>query len=295
MITMAYAANAVKAERDFGANPPRVHNTYIKPEQVPLNLFSSKNTHVLVHQHDQPGLIYAKIQKIYSPRYPSIVTIDAGSTNNSFTLTGAHFDFLKQKTIVSTVLEIMAYDGRKIDFNLAYMNVILPVLKDLNAVALIADQWQSLDILSRARADMGHALINGKQKDRCLTKQYSPKAKDFESLVTMLSNGSYELPFLSEEDYKHVLGEHIDFRTLKEKPVKHLLLQMLTVADAGYNKCPIKGQGFTDDIFRALVLTTLIHTPAVMERLIEANNTYVKEATAMPMPAFAGRSNVGYR
>jgi hypothetical protein len=295
MIALAYSRNAEKAERDFGANPPRVHQTYIKPEQVPHKLFCNKNTHILKHYYDQPGLVYGKLQNIYKPRYPSIVCLDAGHVNNSFTLVGAHFDFLRQKTVISTILEIMAHDGRKVDFNLAYTNVILPVLKDLNAVALIADQWQSLDILSRARADMGKVMMNGKEKDRCLTKQYSPRPKDFESLVQMLENGSYELPFLSEADYKHVCTEYIEFKTLREQPTKHLLLQMLTVADGGHNKCPTKGPGFTDDIFRAGVLTTLIHLPAVMERLIEANNTYVKEIKAMPMPAFAGRSNMGYR
>jgi len=290
-IKMKYALNAEKAERDFGANPPRVHQTFLKPGSVPFTLFKGKNTHVLQHRHDEPGFVYGKLVKVYTPRYPSVVTIDAGHTNNSFTLTAGHFDFAQQKTVISTVLECMAYDGRKIDFNRMYLEVILPVLRDVNAVALIADQWQSLDILSRARADMGKYMENGKEKDRCLTKQYSPRRFDFDALTTMMENGSIILPYIPEKDYRQVAaGEYIEFKTLREQPMKHLLLQMLTVVDGGHKKCPTKGPGFTDDIYRALVLQTLIHNPVVMERLQKANVAYVKEAVAMPKPGFVGRS-----
>jgi len=290
IITLAYASNAEKAERDFGANPPRVHRTFMAHTQVPLKIWTGKNSHSLTYHYDQPGLLYGKLRQFYAPRYPSLVTIDAGHSNNSFTLTGAHFDFDKQRSKVSTIIEIMTHDERKIDFNMVYEHVILPILKQLNAVALVADQWQSLDILSRARADMGQVMINGKLKDRCLTTQYSPRRKDFDSLVAMLENGSMELPFISEADYEDVKSNYIDFKTLRDQPVKHLLLQMLTVTDLGEGKCPTKGPGFTDDIFRALVLQTKMHDPKVMERLIEANTSYAAERRAMPMGHFIGRS-----
>lgn len=289
-IMLAYETNAEKAERDFGANPPRVHQTFMKAGSIPLKLFSTKNSHSIQYKYDIPGHVYSVVQKHYGPRYPSIVTIDAGHVNNSFTLTGAHFDFKRQKTVVTTVIEVMTHDGRKIDFNKVYEAVILPVCKDLHAVALLADQWQSLDILSRARTDMGQALINGKLKDKCLAKQYSPRRKDFDALLAMMINGSIEFPFLSEEDYNEVCNRYIDYRTLNGQPMKHLLLQMLTVTDLGPGKCPTKGAGFTDDIYRALVLQTKIHEEVVMQRLREADVSYVEAKRSMPKPAFAGRS-----
>lgn len=291
IISKAYANNREKAERDFGANPPRVSQTFIKPTQVSNDLFKAKATHGLKYQYDQPGLLYAKLDKFYTPKYPSIVTIDAGVVNNSFTLTGGHFDFDRQKTVVTTVLEMMPHDGRRIDFNLAYENVILPVLKDLNAVALLADQWQSIDILSRARADMG-TVPGSKDKSRCMPKQHSPRRRDFDVLVSMMTNGTIEFPFLSKEDYDHVCREYIEFATLNGQPVKHLLLQMLTVRDVGEGKAPDKGSGFTDDIFRAAVLLTKIHEPKVMDRLKEAQS-WLRESggrLAMPVPVFVGRS-----
>jgi hypothetical protein len=289
MIAKAYSSNPEKAERDFGANPPRVSQTLIKPGQVPVTLFKHKNSHLLTYQYDMPGLIYAKVQRVYSPKFPSVVTIDAGHTNNSFTLTGGHFDFDRQKTVISTVMEIMCHDMRKVDFNMTYLHLILPILKDLNAVLLLADQWQSLDILSRAREDMG-LIPGGKDKYRCVTKQYSPRRKDFDSLVSMMENGAYEFPFLSQADYDEVTSSYIDYTTLKDQAVKHLLLQMLTVKDVGVDKAPTKGEGFTDDIFRALVLTNKIHDEKVMQRLREAQGWMKEEGkSGMPMPFYASR------
>lgn len=287
IIVMAYSSNSEKAERDFGANPPKVHQTFIKANQVPQSIFVNKPSHRLVYQYDQPGILYAKIEKLENIRYPSLVTIDAGVVNNSFTITAGHYDFDKAKTVITTVLEMMPHDNRRIDFNLAYENVILPVCRDLNAVALLADQWQSLDILSRAKSDMG---LNSEGKPRCLTKQYSPRRKDFSALVSMMENGNITFPFLSEEDYKDVVSNYIDFRTLNNKPVKHLLLQMLTVKDVGETRCPEKGEGFTDDIFRALVLLGKIHDEKIMDRLKNSNITEMAEKRKMPQPIFLPRS-----
>jgi hypothetical protein len=291
IIVLAYASNAEKAERDFGANPPRVHQTFIKPSQVAKTLFRGKNSHVLKYHYDKPGLLYGRVECLYRPKSPSVVTIDAGHSNNSFTLTGGHFDMVQQKIVVTTIIEIMTHDNRKIDFNGVYTGVILPVLKDLNAVLLIADQWQSLDILSRAQADMGIAVFGKTAKPRCYAKQYSPKRRDFDSLLAMLENGSMELPFLSETDYTQVVSEYIEFKTLNGQPVKHLLLQMFTIRDAGEGKCPTKGEGYTDDIFRALVLLTKIHDEKVMDRLKVAMDwEESKTRKSMPMPAFRPRS-----
>lgn len=287
MIAKAYASNAEKAERDFGANPPRVSQTFLKAPQVPLSLFKHKNSHNLIYQYDQPGLLYAKVQKVWTPKFPSVVSIDAGHVNNSFALTAGHFDFDTHKTVISTVLEIMVHDLRKVDFNLTYLNLILPILKNLNAVLLVADQWQSLDILSRAREDRGK---NPKGKHRTLAVQYSPRRKAFDALAAMLTSGTIELPLLSQAHYEDVCTNYIDYTTLKDDPVKHLFLQMLTVKDIGVDKPPTKGEGFTDDMFRALTLLTKIHDPKVMERLVEAQAWMQESGTSgMPMPVYMSR------
>jgi hypothetical protein len=294
IISLAYSTNPEKAERDFGANPPRVSQTFIKHTQVSPMLFKHKQTHALKYHYDKPGLLYGRVECFYRPKWPSVLCLDAGYSNNSFSLVGGHFDFDIQKTVVTTVIEVMTHDNRKIDFNGVYENIILPVAKDINAVVLLADQWQSLDILSRAQSDLG-VIGGGKDKPRCGSKQHSPRRRDFDSLVAMMENNSIEFPMLSEKDYQDVVANYIEYRTLNGQPIKHLFLQMLTVKDGGFGRCPEKGEGFTDDLFRATVLLTNIHHPKIMERLSEARTWPCFGGTAgrkaMPIPVFRGRSS----
>lgn len=293
IIEMAYNANPEKAERDFGANPPMVHSTYIKRNLVEHGIFvNGQNSHVLKYQLDRPGELYAKIEKVRSVRWPSLLTIDAGHVNNSFTITAGHFDFKEQKTVVSTVLECMPMEGRKINFNLMYHHVILPLAKDVNAIGLVADQWQGLDLLYRLAEDMG---MNPLQKPRVKSVQYSPKRKDFNVLYAMLEAKNILLPTLIAEFANRIYDGQIEnWRTdMLNHPIEHLLLQMMTVKEESEGKPPVKGDGFTDDIFRSLVLLTKIHDPKVMERLKEAKDWAYDGSggrKGMPMPSFAGRS-----
>ena len=294
VIVAAYAANREKAERDYGANPPAVHSRY-----MPVNAFENaftggQNSHNWQYMFDQPEFIYGKIEKIRTGRWPSVVSIDAGSVDNSFTLTGMHYDFVTNKTVVTTVLECMPQEGRRVNFNALYLNVILPLLKDLNAVGLFADQWQSIDILNRAQDDMG---LNPLGKPRCKSLQHSPRRKDFDAVRAMMTAGNIILPTVGEHEKNYILqGGVASFKQeMVNKPIEHLMLQMSTVKDIGEGRCPTKGDDMTDDIFRAFVLgASLIHHPKVMEALRLAKDWTYGEANRarMPLPAYAGRSGL---
>lgn len=292
IIASAYISNPEKAERDWGANPPAVHSRFVQVDAVKDGVFvNGQNSHNFIYQYDQPGEVYGKIEKVRTFNWPSIIAIDAGHTNNSFTIAGGHYNFDTGKTVVSTVLECMPTEGRKVNFNLLYLSVILPLAFDLNAVGLAADQWQGIDLLYRIKQDMKN---NPEGKPRCLPKQYSPKRKDFNNALTMLESKNILLPSMKEDDRQRILDGRIEnFRTeMIGKPVPHLLLQMTTVRDVGETRAPEKGENQTDDIFRAFVLlTTTIHQPLVMQRLSEARKySYSGNRIGMPQPASAGRS-----
>ncbi len=295
IIASAYASNYEKAERDWGANPPAVHSRFMPVDAVSNGVFvNGVNTHNFVYQYDQPGEVYGKIEKLRTFSWPSVMAIDAGHTNNSFTIVGGHYNFDTGKTVVSTILECMPTEGRRVNFNLLYGNVILPLGFALNSVGLAADQWQGIDILYRIRADMKN---NPTGKPRCLPKQYSPKRADFNNVRTMIQSGNVLFPTIKEEVKKRILdGQIQDYRTeMIGKPVEHLFLQAVTIRDTGETRCPEKGEGYTDDIFRAVaLLVTTIHHPKVMERLQEARKFNYGGASSMPMPAFAGRSGGGF-
>lgn len=295
-IVAAYNENYEKAERDYGANPPAVHSTLLKPKDIQGIFTNNQNSHTFKYHYDTPEEIYGTIQKVRSFDYPSLITIDAGHVNNSFTVVGGHYDFKEQRTVVTTLIECMAQEGRKVNFNLLYKNVILPLAKDLNAIALLADQWQSIDLLYRIKEDMG---MNPLQKPRVLAKQWTPRPKDFDTVVAMCRNKSIIFPTISPDDQHMIESGNIDnYRVqMLHKPVAHLMLQMLTVKKTGESKCPTKGDGFTDDIFRALVLfASKLHDPKVMERLVEAKD-WVYDGSGRkrnPMPVAVGRSGGGF-
>lgn len=296
-IVAAYLDNAEMAERDFGANPPSVHSQFVPRQAFEFGTFiNGQNSHNFTPLYDQPGQIYGKVQRIRDCLWPSLLTIDAGHKNNSFAIIGSHYNFDTGKSVISTVIECMAEAGRSINFNLLYQHVILPIARDINAVAMLADQWQSIDLLYRIEEDMGK---NPLQKVRCKANQYSPKRKDFVAVNAMMNGKSLLLPTLGEADMQHVFAGNVqDYRVeLRSKPIQHLMLQLTTVRDQGENKAPTKGDGYTDDLYRAMVLNiSKLHHPLMMARLLEAKNWIGngRKGVAMPMPAFAGRSGGGY-
>ncbi len=298
-IALAYLENAEMAERDYGANPPSVHSQFMPRNSFENNVFiNGQNSHNFTPLYDVPGQIYGKVDKIRTVQWPSVITIDAGHTNNSFVITGEHYNFDTGKTVVSTIIEIMPQEGRTINFNLVYKHIILPVAKDINAVAMLADQWQGIDLLYRIEEDMG---MNPLGKVRCKAKQYSPRRRDFDTMLAMFQAGNVLAPTVSEKDKQEIFDGNIaDYRqAMVNKPVPHLFLQLNTIQDLGVSRCPGKGDGYTDDIVRALVLgVSKIHEPKLMDRLKEARGFSYSGGSGrvgMPMPGFAGRSGGGYR
>lgn len=290
IISLAYERNTAKAERDFGANPPRVHSTYIDQKLVEDGIFiGAPNSHELVHQFDSVGEIYGTLRKLFTVTQPSLLTIDAGYSNNAFAIVAGHYDFIAGKTVITTLLECVPRDGRVINFNLLYKNAILPLAKELTAVALIGDRWNSLDLLHRVKDDCG---LKPDGKPVTVSKQFSPRRKDFDMVYSMIRDKTLVLPRLDPQDKKLVLEQGVEnYKVdLVNKPVAHLLLQLITVKDTNDRLPPEKGDGYTDDLFRAMVLNAaLIHEPKIMEMLKTAKALNTK-SSGMPKPASAGRS-----
>lgn len=296
-VVAAYAANQEGAERDYGANPPSVHSQFVPRQAYEKNTFiGGQNSHRFIPLYDQPEQIYGRIEKIRTIKWPSILTIDAGHKNNSFAIVASHYDFDTGKTVVSTLIECMTELGRAVNFNLLYQHVILPLARDVNAVVMLADQWQSIDLLNRIETDMGN---NPLAKPKCKAKQHSPRRLDFQAVNALLDNKSLILPTVSDAEMQEVFDGNIDdYRKLRNKPVQHMVLQLNTVMDQGETRCPTKGEGMTDDLYRALVLNiSKLHHPKIMDRLKEARpwvNGEGGNRARMPMPSFRGRSGGGY-
>jgi hypothetical protein len=115
----------------------------------------------------------------------------------------------------------------------------------------------------------------------------------------MLGQQNILMPNMTDPDWDFVMDGKVDnYRNdMFGKPVPHLLLQMTTVKDMGPERCPDKGDDFTDDIYRAFVLWgSKLHDKSVMERLREAKDwTYDGSGKKNPSPMFFSRGGGGFR
>jgi hypothetical protein len=261
-IMASYAKNPEDAERDLAANPPRIQSSYITLNNLKDDVFiGGRNSHLVDYDYSG-GFISANVRKAVTTNNASILSIDSGYTDNSFALCSQYYDFKTGKTVCTTVLEIIPSGGMRINFNEIYKNIILPVARDTNAAIVVADRWNSLDLLYRISADIPGVIA----------KQFTPGRRHFNAAKTMLQEGNVIFPSLEiplTDVAEAVFDNYRKF--FINKPVAHLAHQMLTVRDTHANRPPEKGEGFTDDIFRAWTLgASIVHLPRMQKILSEA-------------------------
>ena len=290
LIASAFKANPVRALRDFGAQPTDASMAFFDGKRAAKLFVGPPPTHQLIQRSDEYET-WGELKKLSAIQYPSIMSLDAGYSNNSFSVSVLYYDFVKNKTVLACSLECMPIQGKVINFNKMYHNVILPLAKDLNVCYICADRWNSIDLLHRLREDMGLAP---NKKSFVRGDFYSLKRSDFDAVKASLSNDTLIFPFLQKSDIENTLTKAVDDYRVEffGKPLEHLLLQFATVVDVGPAMCPDKAPGLTDDILRTVILgLTKIHSEKVSNRLSEFRQ-YIKaeNAVAMPMPIVSGRS-----
>ena len=281
------------AMRDFGAQPVDSSQSFFSSDQV-KPLFSGLGvTHRLSQKFDEKYL-WGAITKLRACPYPTVMSLDAGYSNNSFAVSVMHYDQKRERAVVDCVAEVMPMQGKVVNFDRMYKTVILPLARELNVCYVAADQWNSIDLLHRLETDLGK-LPNG--ESRIKTKKYSLTRSDFEAMRMAIANGSIEFPALTDKVKEEVSSNTIhDYKSqLMGKPVEHLLLQFETVVDMGVGLCPDKAPDLTDDLLRTVVLgLSRLYTSEVTKR-IEKMSTFVTKdnRVAMPMPVVIGRSGMG--
>lgn len=248
VIVAAYRKNPVKAERDFGANPPAL-NSSLFAESTLTKLFADRPaTHTLFSSlgaefdEEQDGDVIHRtlgiLHKFKVPDSipPGVLALDAGLSGNSFALSAGHLD----DTILRyhAAMELIPRKKTHIDFPGMYKSVIKPLIEDLNIKVLAADRWNSITTLQQAKNDFPDL--------RCI--QVSLNARDFSAFISAIENAELEFPELEK-----AIAEIKETKNYRKEmvgtPIAHLFLQMMTVKL--HKGVLTKGDGFTDDIFRA--------------------------------------------
>lgn len=252
LIVSAFRKNPISAARDWGAEPPMSSNPFITNEKI----FTS-----LVHEDSRARKNILDLQRIkitsnsgvkmtgakykLRSREPTnrLMTIDAGSVNNSFAIAIGRIDPETELPMLEGLGEIVPFPHREINFAQVYSEVISPLIEELGVIALVADRWQSKKMLQDAENDHENLTI----------QEYSLKLSDFIVYKDALMEGSVHL-LEPEMPVSQIVKADIEdmHRLFEGKPVAHFIHQNLTVVQT--IKTVDKGAKLTDDLFRCVVL-----------------------------------------
>lgn len=250
------------AMRDYGAQPPLTDSPFISGPDKLESVFSKK-THVLdivyktTKAKDRSASeLYAELSNISTVTRPSVLSLDAGYSNNSFAFAVGH----RSKDgypVISAVGEVIPTPGIRINHSLMYSNLLSEVIAMRNIVLCAADRWNSLKIL----ADMEQEF--GMEKT-----QYSLKYVDMQLFKSHIEDKQIILPKPKRPIAEILKYNHSDYpNCFKHKPDEHLILQLLTVQDTGNSV--IKGEGLTDDILRAVMLCSKMLTDPTYDDILD--------------------------
>lgn len=280
LIQEEYRKDPIGAERDFGAQPSLSSNPFISNHRLiqetvregQKNWIKYRSKIDRVSKDEKYRTV--EVQNIKRNDSVSVLAIDAGYSNNSFALAcGSIHDGTPH---IDALIEVISLPGIPISHTRIFSDVILPIIEHRNVKILLADRWNSIKLLQDAKASYQSLEISA---------QYSLKYNDMYDLKTAIELGAFKIPHIAEPNIKSIMENlNIDEypNCFDGKPVEHLLVQMATVVDIG-KKTVDKGDGFTDDLWRA---SALCHWAMVNPDYQEILSKKV-EQSAMKQPPLA--------
>lgn len=254
LITEEFRKDPIGAARDFGAEPALSSYPFIPNVNIILDSVKEKSLNFVKYRLRTESVGRGKNRQIFRTADilnikkgvdASVLAMDAGLVNNSFSLAcgtkkedgEVHLDVL---------VEILPMPGVSLSYTRIFSDVIVPIIQARNVKILLADRWNSVKLLQDA-LDIQLGLE--------VSKQYSLKYVDMCLCRDSLDQGVFKIPYVKVDSIEEILDHNPDDypRCFEYKPVEHLMLQLATVQDAG-KKQVIKGDGFTDDSWRAAAL-----------------------------------------
>ncbi len=243
-----FRTDPIGSDRDYGANPPMTDSPFMSNVGNVSDCFSKTKNKInyeykFKEVNGQELLAQYSHIKITTDRdiKPSVLAIDAGLTNNSFSVVIGHRD--SEKVIFDVILEIAPTVGKS---RLAYAAIfkynLAELIREFNVKAVFADRWNSAMLLDTCREDF-----------KIIADQVSVKYNDFIVFKSYMEGGRIKFPAIEMPVDSIMSTVCTNYpHEFKYKPCAHLLMQCLTVSDTG--KTVTKGTNRTDDIFRAAVL-----------------------------------------
>lgn len=267
--------------RDFGAVPPNSASPFMSSLDLLKSNCNGKSNFSRITK--KTSLVQTQTftyGELVVPLLPTgvqpnrILAMDAGYDNNSFSFVIAHVEEIKGSNILEptrklivfdSLMEIIPDENEPLNFSKIYDNVIVPCIKKLNVRLVCTDRWQNLKILSD--------IQNDPSLKQCQTKQYSVRYNDFIEYKQAFLDYNVRVPNpeLPWDRIELEGGDNYPY-CFDNKPVSHFIFQCLTVEDK-MGKSVEKGEGCTDDIFRASVLAySKLNDPAYQKLFSGSGN-----------------------
>jgi len=265
LIREEYRKDPIGAARDFGAEPSLSSNPFMSNHRLLEETVrtSGKNwvkyalKTIRISRDEKHRTVELLNVKQNGSR--SVMAIDAGFSNNCFAIVcGSLHDGIPH---MDCLLEINALPGIPISFTSVFADAVLPLIEQRNCSILLADRWNSIKLLQDAQATYDSLKVSG---------QYSLRYNDMYEVKTAIEMGQFKIPNIEDPSIKNILASNLDDypACFEGRPVHHLLLQLATVVDVG-KKSVEKGNGFTDDLWRAAALCYFgLTNPDYQEHLV---------------------------
>lgn len=259
IIQEEYRKDPVGAARDFGAEPSLGSHPFIsnrkRIEETVREAGQNFVKYKLVTAREGVGKEATKhrtaeILGVKRDQQVSLMALDAGVVNNSFALSvGSLYEGVP---VIDCLVEIIPLPGVPVSFSSVYSDVIIPLCEKRNVRILLADRWNSIKLLEDARRELVDA--NGEPLLQ-VARQYSLKYTDMYAVKDAIDLNMFKIPRCEVTDVKSILEHDPDDypKVFEHRPVEHLLLQFATIQDAA-KKMVLKGDGFTDDLWRSSAL-----------------------------------------
>ena len=263
----------IEAMRDFGAVPPNSSAPFISDidhckrivEKTRLNTIRCVSKDIVV-----PGgkIMRTGDLRIIAPKDNNkrIMALDCAFSNNSFAVVLGYFDEVLHRCIFDTWLEIQNTKESELNLNAVADDVIAPLCEHFNVGIIVADRFQS------------NKLIHDIQNDFQIPGEiYSVKYKDFNDFKQDVLNSNITIPKpeMTPREIEETGGDNYP-HNFRKAPVAHFLHQLITVQDM--KKEVLKGEGYTDDLFRAAVLAySYLIDPNYQEYCSGKNQTFVQK------------------
>lgn len=297
----------VKAMRDFGAEPPKSENQWLGEYDLIQRMFQTKYSlsYQYVDKTAKSGKAYryavSNGQIAPVTMLPTILTLDAGLSDNSFAFTIQSARQIKDNSggikygcETFCAVEVAPSKGEcVINHTKLIRELIYKLIKLYNVVLVVADRWNSVKTLQDIEEDMG-----------IYVEQYSLKVADCTFYKECIEDDQLSEPYLILPRTEMSFGkiEEVDLENyphcFKYKPISHLYFQHITAA-TDYRGMVQKGNGLTDDILRAQILGfTYVTNPNIIHKYKLLSDLSVNRTVAIGTRgngSASTNSNIGVR